>query len=406
MLFVCNVQAIFFNYRTITMHINYPHLVKGVLLVCFYVSLLFNTTLVHAQNNEAKDSSAVVAEVPDSTLSDYLAAYKGREDDGELNLKIAMEYYFEEDPSLGIPYGLKAQKLLPNNADPYYYTGALYYIIGDHDQAIEMMYRAIEIEPLDDFYSMLNISRLKRNTDRSVMDVNGRDFKDLHSFNLEAMKLQVTDEASLYYFPKLMKKYMADHTTLSIDEYFMLYFGQVAQADYSPYFSPIDDEVKQLKELYGKEEYEKAVEIGAKLYAKVPLNIDLNWYLGACYYKLDQYDKYDRHMGTYRSLLYAIASTGNGKTPETAYIVAAVSDEYELMTYLNYRTSMQSLVHRDGHSFDVQKCTDGKGDEEFDVYFNIDMPWRSLSSMFDLSDADKLTKGKKGKKKKKKSKGE
>lgn len=384
------------------MYNSFSHLGKGVLIVCILISVQFNTSLLNAQNNEAADSTALVAEVPDSTLSDYLAAYEGREDDAELNLTIAYEYYYEEDPSLGIPYGLKAQQLLPDDAYSYYYTGALYFASGDHDQAIEMMHRAIELLPHDDFYSMLNSSRLFRNTDEAVIAENGRDFKDLHSYKVDVMLKQVKDEEGIYYYPKLMAKYLEDHTTLSIDDYFMLYFGQVAQKGYSPYFDPHSEILKEVKEHYSNKEYGIAVELGADLYIKDPLNIDLNWYLGACYYKLKQFEKYDRHMGTYRSLLYAIASTGDGKGPETAYIVTSIGDEYELLTYLRYQPNGQSLVEHEGHSFDIQKCVDENDGEELAVYFNIDMPFGSLAGMFDKDDADKLTKGKKGKKKKKK----
>lgn len=72
-------------------------------------------------------------------------------------------------------------------------------------------------------------------------------------------------------------------------------------------------------------------------------------------------------MGLERSIL----SSGDGKSPQTAYVVVRISEEYHMIGILGFRPGKQSLVHDGGHSYDLMQVTDASG-KEVSIYFQID----------------------------------
>ncbi len=60
-------------------------------------------------------------------------------------------------------------------------------------------------------------------------------------------------------------------------------------------------------------------------------------------------------------LLSSITSTGDGKTPETAWHVSSVEEEYFVMRMIGVKPGRQSLVNRNGRIFDALEVVDGKG---------------------------------------------
>ncbi|MCE1188107.1 MAG: DUF4919 domain-containing protein, partial [Ignavibacteria bacterium] len=58
------------------------------------------------------------------------------------------------------------------------------------------------------------------------------------------------------------------------------------------------------------------------------------------------------------NLTRAIFATGDGKSPERAFIVIDVGEEYWIMSILDINMETQSLVRKDGHEFDMIEYTD------------------------------------------------
>ena len=69
-------------------------------------------------------------------------------------------------------------------------------------------------------------------------------------------------------------------------------------------------------------------------------------------------------------LVDSIFKSGDGKTPETAFHVTQVSEEYELLKFMHLQNTRQRLVGIGQHSFDELTCLDEEGNK-FVVYFDI-----------------------------------
>ena len=78
--------------------------------------------------------------------------------------------------------------------------------------------------------------------------------------------------------------------------------------------------------------------------------------------------------------LFKSIQTGDGLTPETAFTVISVSEEYALLNYMGMDVQSQALSHIGEHSYDVMTVTDESG-KTFVYYFNIDIVWAAEAKM-------------------------
>lgn len=357
----------------------------------FVLMFLFANNL-WAQREIESDSARLAK---DSTLTDYLDAYKVRPEDGKLNFKIARIYLREDSFEIGLPYALKAQELIPENDETSYTVGSYYYNMRKYALAVENFRKAIAIDPEHGNFSYCNLARLMLITDTTLV-TDKRDFIDIHAYNIANVIKWAKDPTHKYYYKTLHDKFMADWSTLSLDEFYMLYFGQSVQPDYSPYSNKIAIS-QELRALYNDENYEEGIKVGSMLWPDHPLDLNVNWYLAMCYYNTKNYDLYEKYMSIYRCIMLAIVSTGDGDEPKSAYIIITVDDEEEVMYYLSYKKDKLEMLDIDGHTFDKITGIDKDTDEDLVVYFNIDMPYASLTGMLD---AIGVPDDKKGKKKK------
>jgi hypothetical protein len=63
--------------------------------------------------------------------------------------------------------------------------------------------------------------------------------------------------------------------------------------------------------------------------------------------------------------------TGDGKTPEAAFTVITVGEEYSLIRVLGLRRQQQVLIAKGGHHYDVLDVTDEDGRSQ-KLYFQVD----------------------------------
>jgi hypothetical protein len=81
------------------------------------------------------------------------------------------------------------------------------------------------------------------------------------------------------------------------------------------------------------------------------------------------------HKFIFQGLLNSIVDSGDGKSPETAYVVIDVHEEYVVLHFMGVgMPKSQSYLHKNGHAYDAIVFIDPKTNEERTVYFNVDIP--------------------------------
>jgi uncharacterized protein DUF4919 len=142
-------------------------------------------------------------------------------------------------------------------------------------------------------------------------------------------------------------------------------------------------EYKQAKDT-DKKEKAMASELGAKNYAAALK--DANTVLASDYVNMDAHfvayvanrelgaaDKANFHQAVFHGLVDSIFKSGDGKSPEKAWVVITVHEEYVILRVLGYRPSQQSLQNKDGHAFDVMNVKKIDDGSEATFYFNVDI---------------------------------
>jgi hypothetical protein len=93
----------------------------------------------------------------------------------------------------------------------------------------------------------------------------------------------------------------------------------------------------------------------------------------SAYKKLGNPDKAKFHHEVASAFLRSIFASGDGKSKETAFQVAAVAEEYVVVMVTGLpRTGGQSLIAGKPHSYDLLTREDQKSGNKIELYFNID----------------------------------
>jgi hypothetical protein len=182
-------------------------------------------------------------------------------------------------------------------------------------------------------------------------------------------------KGSGFYYPKLMKRYLASDTAFSLDEKRYLYYGFTFQPEYNPYgFSAYYDSVNVImkKQDHTQQDLDALIRFSDSLLAANPFD------LRALNNKLYVFDnlKIDSELyfniNKMNIIIDAILSSGDGTTKETAFYVINTSHEYDILNVIGFEFSgQQSLIeHYDylavkrnsyelkGFYFDVSPCLD------------------------------------------------
>jgi len=304
-----------------------------------------------------------------------------------LNYK-AWAYFYTKDYQKCISVIEQAMQFNATQYNFNHLLGRCYLDSKDFAKAEKAFNGAIEQEPQrTDNYQLRAAAILRTNTMERELEKRGdlMVFRNINSNHTEQMTQWVKDAKHQYYYPKLLAKYNKDYQSLSYVEYFMFYFGFSEQADYAPYSQKIKQEVRAFDEYFEKQDYQGCVVDGEKFLKQHPFVIEAYLYVGSAYHKMGNFKKYGEYMFKYHALLESINMTGDGQSMESAYIITSPSDEYDLLYYLGFNSAEQSLLHENGHDYDVLSIKSEGGKSTSLIYFNIDKPYQTLSKEFEKS---------------------
>lgn len=157
--------------------------------------------------------------------------------------------------------------------------------------------------------------------------------------DLEAIRVATLDPSNKMYFPKLMKKFNRNDTTMTADEFRHLYLGYMFQEDYDPYrespFSSVTDSYRN-KTSHSKEEIDTI-----RKYAELTLQdnpFDLRQMSFLVHVLKERRKDMSAKIWEYRleHLLGAIKSTGTGENEENAWFVIYPAHEYDMVQLMGY----------------------------------------------------------------------
>lgn len=160
--------------------------------------------------------------------------------------------------------------------------------------------------------------------------------------NLEEIRKATLNPLSPYFFPKLMKKYESNDTTMTNDEYRHFYLGYMFQEDYDPY--RVSDYASKTDHLRAKATHTKEEIDTIRKYAQLALAdnpFDLRQMSFLVHVLREKRKDMSAKIWEYRleHLLGAIKSTGTGEDQENAWYVIYPVHEYDMVQLLGYQAT-------------------------------------------------------------------
>ena len=191
--------------------------------------------------------------------------------------------------------------------------------------------------------------------------------------NFDNIKQKIDDSTNIFYYPSLISRAKALDTTMTGDDYFMLYYGNAFYPAYNPY--AVSDVEDAFFELIDKEKYAEAITQGALVLNENPVNLKIAYYMILCYHLSGDTQMARKYAHLFFGMLNAIMVSGDGRSVESAYVVLKVADEYMVLNDMNLTSAGQALVGMtDKLTIETKGQKPPKGEKKIkELYFNVEM---------------------------------
>lgn len=121
-----------------------------------------------------------------------------------------------------------------------------------------------------------------------------------------------------------------------------------------------------------QKDFPKALRLAEEQLAKNFVDLNAHYVAFIANRETGKAEKAEWHRTLFLKLIESIEKSGDGKTPETAYIVISTNEEYVLLNYQGYQPAGQALMRINGHTYDKLSVLNPKTKEKAEVYFQID----------------------------------
>lgn len=169
-------------------------------------------------------------------------------------------------------------------------------------------------------------------------------------------------------YEALLSKLKAGDTAI---DYTALRYAYAESDGYDGYGSGPEDARRLMIEAFNGRNCTAALEQALRILEDVYIDIDAHYVAGRCYSETLNLGKSGYHRAVANGLEKSLLESGDGKTPKTAFVVVRLTEEYHVLGIKRLRMRTQSLVHADGHNYDLMQASDEAGNEVA-LYFQID----------------------------------
>ncbi len=140
------------------------------------------------------------------------------------------------------------------------------------------------------------------------------------------------------------------------------------------------DLIRQDDALGRQDNLDETIDIGLDWLNGCPIDVRVHFYTALSYIRLGQEAEAEVHKQWVNGLMESIIASGDGKTPETAYVTVSVNEEYDVLFLFGLEPTGQALIPGEV-LVDELTATNEQG-EEFIIYFNPAAHFARLETIF------------------------
>jgi hypothetical protein len=194
----------------------------------------------------------------------------------------------------------------------------------------------------------------------------------------------LVDAAEPASYDALVAELKAGNTAI---DYQALRFARSEVAGYNPYDALADPAKGDLVRAMAANDADRVEMIATEIIARDYTDIDAHAALATVFERRGQGEQAAFELAVANGLLDSIEQSGDGMTPETAFVVIGVAEEYSLLGALGLQVAKQSLLQTERGPVDALDVVNPANNERRTVYFNISRLFAAMSRLGDAQRA-------------------
>jgi hypothetical protein len=155
-------------------------------------------------------------------------------------------------------------------------------------------------------------------------------------------------------------------------DYTAFRYAYAASPNYDPYDFNVANQRNAIRSSYNAGDCDAAMAAANEILKVNFVQIDAHFVTGLCQKKAGNEEGARVGRTVADRLLKSVLTSGDGKTPQTAFVVIAIDEEYKVLGILGLVPGRQLLVKVDGADFDRLEAKAKNTGETVTLYFNID----------------------------------
>jgi hypothetical protein len=162
-------------------------------------------------------------------------------------------------------------------------------------------------------------------------------------------------------------------------DYTAFRLAYAASPKYAPY--GVAEILSKLKKAYDARDCPSAMAHAKEVFEVNFVHMEAHKIAAFCQKKAGNDEEARRHYAMFMGLFSSVLKSGDGKSPETAFVVIAVDEEYSVLETTSFTPVKQALVNHGGSAFDrfEVKWRDSDSDQTVTLFFNVDRPHAQLA---------------------------
>ena len=188
----------------------------------------------------------------------------------------------------------------------------------------------------------------------------------------------LVDAAEQASYDALVAQLKAGNTAI---DYQALRFARSELPGYNPYDALADPDKGDLVRAMGANDTDRVAAIANDIIARDYTDIDAHAALSTVLQRRGETDQAAFELAVANGLLNSIEQSGDGMTPETAFVVIGIAEEYSLLGAKGLQVAKQSLLQTERGPVDALDVVNPTNNESSTVYFNVSRLFAAMSRL-------------------------